>query len=152
MRTLLKVLSLLLATKNLIILVGVWAIIGQIAYNPTAYCESETSNKDHVQSPASFFVRFYQRFISVFDGNKCPMYPSCSHYSLQCLKKHGFFIGWIMTCDRLLHEPDEMHLAPMIIVNGNPLAYDPVQANDQWWLKKEKRHHENWKKSTLPMW
>jgi putative membrane protein insertion efficiency factor len=127
MKTLLKVWSLLLATKKLIIIAGIWAIIGQIAYIPDSFCETDVS---HNNSPASFFVRFYQRFISVFDGDKCPMYPSCSQYSLQCLKKHGFFIGWIMTCDRLLHEPDEMHLAPMIIVKGKPLAYDPVKANE----------------------
>ena len=131
MKTLLKVLSLLLATKKIITIAGIWAMFIQIAYIPPAFCAAEVTKQD--QSPFSFFVRFYQRFISVFDGDKCPMYPSCSNYSLQCLKKHGFLIGWIMTCDRLLHEPDEMNLAPMIIVKGKALAYDPVQANDYWW-------------------
>ena len=92
-------------------------------------------NEQH-QSPSSFFVRFYQRVISVFDGDKCPMYPSCSHYSLQCLNKHGFVMGWMMTCDRLLHEPDEMFIAPTIRINETIKAYDPVQANDYWWYKK----------------
>jgi len=116
---------------------GIWAaIVCQIAYISPAFCETEGIKQD--QSPSTFFVRFYQRFISVFDGNKCPMFPSCSHYSLQCLKKHGFFIGWIMTCDRLLHEPDEMHIAPIVVINGTPLAYDPVQANDQWWFENNR--------------
>jgi len=40
-----------------------------------------------------------------------------------------------MTCDRLLHEPDEMHLAPVIVINGKALSYDPVASNDQWWYQ-----------------
>ena len=43
-----------------------------------------------------------------------------------------------MTCDRLLHEPDEMNLAPLIIMRGKTLAYDPVHSNDQWWYKYKK--------------
>jgi putative membrane protein insertion efficiency factor len=137
MKILLKVSSLSLAIKKLIVIVGILAIFGQMADISTAFCESELTIHNQEQSPSTFFVRFYQRFISVFDGDKCPMYPSCSQYCLQCLKKHGFLIGWIMTCDRLLHEPDEMNRAPIIIINGKALAYDPVQANDQWWLKQE---------------
>jgi putative membrane protein insertion efficiency factor len=138
MKTLLKVWSLLLATNKIFIILGIWAaVLGQNAYISKAFCETEEIKQD--QSPASFFVRFYQRFISVFDGNKCPMYPSCSNYSLQCFKKHGFFMGWIMTCDRLLHEPDEMQMAPIIVVNGKVLAYDPVYANDQWWFKNNRQ-------------
>ena len=136
MKILLKASSLSLAIKQLIVIVGVLAMFGQIADISTAFCETESTIDNQEQSPSSFFVRFYQRFISVFDGDKCPMYPSCSQYCLQCLKKHGFLIGWIMTCDRLLHEPDEMNLAPIVFINGKTLAYDPVQANDQWWLNK----------------
>jgi len=137
MKILLKVLSLSLVTKKFLIIVGVWAMFVHIACISQVFCETEISIHDHSQSSASFFVRFYQRFISVFDGDKCPMYPSCSQYSLQCIKKHGFWIGWIMTCDRLLHEPDEMNLSPIIIIRGKTLAYDPVHENDQWWHKND---------------
>jgi len=61
------------------------------------------------------------------------MYPSCSEYSLLCLKKHGAFVGWVMSCDRLLHEANEMRLAPLIYVNGEARFHDPIENNDFWW-------------------
>lgn len=63
------------------------------------------------------------------------MYPSCSNYSIQSLKKHGFFIGWIMSCDRLMRcGGDEMRLSPKIFSNGKLKCYDPVENNDFWWF------------------
>ncbi len=66
------------------------------------------------------------------------MYPSCSTYSLQCLKKHGFFIGWMMTYDRLMRcGRDELHLSTSIRIKGNTWkCYDPVKNNDFWWYKE----------------
>jgi len=120
-----KLLSLLIITSHLFFVSNVFS---QNEFFEIIH--SEKTEKD--TSAVSFFVRFYQRFISVFDGDRCPMYPSCSQYSLQCFKKHGFLLGWIMTCDRLLHEPDEIGRAPVIIVDGRTLYFDPVEENDQW--------------------
>ena len=62
------------------------------------------------------------------------MYPSCSKYSLLCFEKHGFFVGWVMTCDRLLHEADEMRQARVIYINGvEERFHDPLENNDFWW-------------------
>jgi len=61
------------------------------------------------------------------------MYPSCSQYSLLCFEKHGLLMGWVMTCDRLLHEPDEMRKAPVVYINGQEKSYDPPENNDFWW-------------------
>ncbi|MBF0451837.1 MAG: membrane protein insertion efficiency factor YidD [Candidatus Magnetomorum sp.] len=144
MKILLKALSLLLETDRLfwvLVLLGIGVSITQFVFIPTVFCQDEynlskKSNADHQEndiSLASFFVRFYQRYISVFDGDRCPMYPSCSQYSLQCFKKHGFLLGLIMTCDRLLHEPDEMGRVPLFFSNGRTLYFDPVDENDRWW-------------------
>lgn len=46
-------------------------------------------------------VSFYQKAISPIDGNRCPMYPSCSHYMIQSLRKHHTLMATIMTVDRL---------------------------------------------------
>ena len=75
----------------------------------------------------------YRNYISPIDGKTCLMYPSCSKYSLLCFEKHGFFVGWVMTCDRLLHEADEMRKAPVIYVNGTEKFHDPLENNDFWW-------------------
>ncbi len=80
---------------------------------------------------------FYQKHISPVDGERCQMYPSCSAYSKDAIKKHGYFIGWIMTCDRLLRcGMDESRLSKPVYLNGNKYVYDPVKNNDFWWGKR----------------
>lgn len=62
------------------------------------------------------------------------MYPSCSQYSMACLEKHGFFMGWMMAWDRLYRcGRDELRLSSQIIVDGKYKCYDPVENNDFWW-------------------
>jgi putative membrane protein insertion efficiency factor len=83
-------------------------------------------------------IRFYQRHISKIDGHRCPMYPSCSRYSAQAVKKHGLALGWIMACDRLLRcGRDEVRLSPHVKSNGRELTLDPVSANDFWWFSPQ---------------
>jgi len=75
--------------------------------------------------------------LSAVRRGTCPMYPSCSVYSKQAIKKHGMIIGWIMAADRLMRDGrDEMKLSPQIFVNGILLHYDPVEINDYWWTEK----------------
>ncbi|MBW1745868.1 MAG: membrane protein insertion efficiency factor YidD, partial [Deltaproteobacteria bacterium] len=40
-------------------------------------------------NPLKYLVRFYKNYISPIDGKQCPMYPSCSQYSIECFEKHG---------------------------------------------------------------
>lgn len=82
-----------------------------------------------------FTVKGFQETIGAVDGDRCPMSPTCSAYSLQAIEIHGFIIGVLMTVDRLLHEMDEMDLAPILIVHGDTRFSDPVSANDFWWNK-----------------
>ena len=85
-------------------------------------------------NPFRFLVRVYRTFVSPIDGRNCPMYPTCSRYSLLCFEKHGPFIGWMMTCDRLFRcGRDELQLSPWIRVNGEIRCYDPLENNDFWW-------------------
>jgi hypothetical protein len=81
-------------------------------------------------------IGFFRDTISTVDGDRCPSFPSCSQYGQQAIRKHGIFIGWVMTFDRLLHEADEVYLVPQVQVNGAFRAYDPVENNDFWWVKK----------------
>jgi hypothetical protein len=89
---------------------------------------------DHGFNPLWTAVALYRAYLSPIDGRNCPMYPSCSQYSLQCLQKHGPFIGWLMTCDRLFRcGRDEMWLCPETVVNGELRCHDPLENNDFWW-------------------
>ena len=88
-------------------------------------------------NPLKHLVGFYKDYISPIDGSRCPMYPSCSQYSIECFEKHGLIIGWLMTCDRLFHEADEMEQTPMILINNRFRFFDPVKNNDFWWYEKK---------------
>ncbi|RJR51766.1 MAG: membrane protein insertion efficiency factor YidD [Desulfobacteraceae bacterium] len=94
-----------------------------------------------VFSSCSPMVEFYRGpldHLSAVRSTECPMYPSDSEYGRQSLEKHGFPMGWIMTVDRLLRcGRDEVRLSPKIIVDGKVKSYDPVEANDFWWYKKQ---------------
>ena len=86
----------------------------------------------------NFILGFYQNHISVIDGNRCSMYPSCSNYASEAFKKHGPVQGWIMSCDRLVRcGRDETHVSSAIIVNNHQLIHDPVTANDFWWFEND---------------
>lgn len=48
------------------------------------------------------FIKFYQLFFSPLLGVNCRFYPTCSAYSIEALKKYGFFKGSILSFKRLL--------------------------------------------------
>lgn len=48
-----------------------------------------------------FFIRIYQRAVSPLFPACCRFQPSCSHYAVEALKKHGFLKGSILTAWRL---------------------------------------------------
>jgi len=84
--------------------------------------------------PVLYPIKFYRNYISGADGNRCPMYPSCSQYCIEAFKKHGPFLGWIMCSDRLMRcGRDETKLSPPVLINGEKLSFDPVNNNDFWW-------------------
>lgn len=94
-------------------------------------------------SPAQWLISIYKDHISPVNADRCPSFPSCSSYAEQAIKKHGFFIGWMMTVDRLIHEgKEETSVSPYIYSNGELLILDPVENNDFWWYPRDGKHHE----------
>lgn len=68
--------------------------------------------------------RFYQKFISPLSPPSCRFYPTCSHYGVEAVQKHGAIKGSILTVKRIskchpFHEG----------------GIDPVP--DKWPLKKK---------------
>lgn len=51
---------------------------------------------------AGDLYNFYQNFISDTRSQKCPMYPSCSNYSMSTFKNKGAVKGLFFTTDRLM--------------------------------------------------
>jgi len=60
-------------------------------------------------------IRFYQKFISPILPPSCRFYPSCSNYTYEAIKIHGFFRGSWLGMRRI----SRCH--PF-----NPGGYDPV--------------------------
>ncbi len=108
---------------------------GQTASSAEAQCSGV--------NPAMWFVSFYRAHISAVDGDRCPSLPSCASYSVNALKKHGFFLGWMMTVDRLIHEGrEEVVVSPTVLSEGKWKIYDPVENNDFWWYHPGREYHE----------
>jgi len=87
-------------------------------------------------NPALWLVNLYREHISPIDGDRCPSLPSCSAYCVQAMQKHGFFLGWMMTVDRLVHEgQEETTVSSVVFPEGKWKIYDPVWNNDFWWYR-----------------
>ncbi len=87
-------------------------------------------------TPFIWLLKIYQNYISPVKGDRCPMYPTCSAYSVEALQKHGPIVGIVMTADRLIHESDEPSFVPSKKVGNRYRFIDPVGNNDFWWYKK----------------
>jgi len=88
-----------------------------------------------------FPIKLFQKYISGADGDRCPMYPSCSQYCKQAFRKNGAILGIIMSCDRLLRcGRDELSVSPIMEHHGveyqdQRLCNDSVENNDFWFDK-----------------
>jgi len=100
-----------------------------LADNPKLSHEAEEKQGSLLLYP----FKLYRDYISSADGDRCPMYPTCSQYCMDAIKKHGPLTGWIMCSDRLMRcGRDETHLSAPVWINGEKHTYDPVSNNDFW--------------------
>ena len=63
-------------------------------------------------------IWFHQNVISPVDGPRSHFKPSSSSYMLLAIRKHGFFKGYVMGCDRLLRENDDPWVYRTAIIDG----------------------------------
>ncbi len=49
-----------------------------------------------------FLIKVYKKVISPLFPPRCKYYPTCSNYSIEAFRKHGFFKGLILSIWRLL--------------------------------------------------
>ena len=65
------------------------------------------------------FLHFYQWALSPYFGGSCRFYPSCSHYAIEALDKHGAACGSWLAFRRVLRcHP------------WHPGGFDPVPEKD----------------------
>jgi hypothetical protein len=101
-----------------------------------ARASSDTLESREAPGGGQWF-HFYKTVVSATDGDRCGMSPSCSSYAAQAFKKHGFFMGWIISCDRLIRcGRDETRLSTPIQFGDRSLTRDTLEDNDFWWYAK----------------
>ncbi len=98
--------------------------------------KSEEPHASIAGTPFFWLLTFYQKFLGRANRGRCPMYPTCSQYSVEAIHKHGPLVGIIMTADRLMHEIDEKEYVPYIRVGNRYRFDDPVSNNDFWWNRE----------------
>lgn len=49
-----------------------------------------------------FPIRLYQRVLSPLLPHRCRFYPTCSHYAVEAIEKHGAFRGLWLATKRIL--------------------------------------------------
>ncbi|WP_338733207.1 membrane protein insertion efficiency factor YidD [Mangrovimonas cancribranchiae] len=54
-----------------------------------------------VIAPFIFLVKFYQNAISPFFPATCRYQPTCSHYTIEALEKHGLWRGGKLALKRI---------------------------------------------------
>jgi len=52
-------------------------------------------------APFILLVRFYQRFVSPLFPSSCRYTPTCSHYTVEALQKHGLLRGGWLSIKRI---------------------------------------------------
>ncbi len=100
----------------------------------TVYAQTSPSAENPLSRFLISSVRFFQKRISPVDGDRCSMAPTCSHYSLQAIRKHGPLLGFMMSADRIVHEYEEQRFVPAIWDGRSYRFYDPVENNDFWFF------------------
>lgn len=72
-------------------------------------------------------IWFHQEIISPADGPRSHFFPSSSQYTLEAMRRYGFFRGFVLGCDRLMREnPDPWVYKTIFLPNGEEIKYNPV--------------------------
>jgi putative membrane protein insertion efficiency factor len=70
-----------------------------------------------LQQGLLWIIRGYQYFLSPLLPRSCRFYPTCSHYAVEALQRHGLFTGVYLSVRRIIR------CHPF-----HPGGYDPVPA------------------------
>lgn len=113
-----------------------WSISASAPVGGAAECCAAASPSlpaaGYGQTCCRIWLKAYQNGLSRMMKSKCPMWPSCSAYSLEAIQKHGVVGGTLLTADRLYHEGSIQRTAVRIQVGEQLRYWDPVEDNVVW--------------------
>ncbi|GAB4234944.1 MAG: hypothetical protein Tsb0021_14370 [Chlamydiales bacterium] len=95
-------------------------------YRPQDLQKQEQTKTTRTSSLALKLIAFHQNVISRADGPRSHFVPSSSQYTKEAIQKYGFFKGFILGCDRLMRENDELWIYPRTKGPYCELKHDPV--------------------------
>jgi hypothetical protein len=99
----------------------------------TTHGGSAAINRGPNDGLVDFVFAGYSRYLTKIDGARCEHRPTCSHYALLVMKRHGYLVGSMMTIDRLICGNRSSVLRELDlykIEDGQRYYYDPVENND----------------------
>ena len=100
-----------------------WGKDADLKYAPPA--EQQELSLSFMAQGMEKVIWFHQNIISPVDGPRSHYKPSSSNYMLQAIRKHGFFKGYIMGCDRLLRENSDPWIYRTAIIDNKIWKTDP---------------------------
>lgn len=90
-------------------------------------CEASRCRTPLLGTVAEAGIWFHQNIISPCDGPRSHFIPSSSQYTLEAMRKYGFYKGFTMGCDRLMREnKDEWVYRLTVDGAGKCIKYNPV--------------------------
>ena len=95
--------------------------------------ESRSSARGTRSNIIEFAFGIYTNHITKIDGARCEHRPTCSRYSLEAIRAHGFVVGSWLTLDRLMRASKSSTLRTLPLYKfeeGKPYFRDPVEEND----------------------
>jgi putative component of membrane protein insertase Oxa1/YidC/SpoIIIJ protein YidD len=105
-----------------------WGKDADLAYKIPAKEPIKQCQTPLLGSLSEVLIQFHQDVISPADGPRSNFIPSSSQYTLDAMRKYGFFTGVAMGCDRLMRENDDPWIYRKIYnSNGRIMKWDPVQ-------------------------
>ncbi len=73
-------------------------------------------------------IWFHKKVISPADGPRSHHKPNSSQYTIDAMRKYGFFQGYLMGCDRLMRENEDPWIYKTIKdERGETFKWDPVK-------------------------
>ena len=105
-----------------------WGLDADLATQKGPPQQTNTIRTPIFGSVGEKLIRFHQTVISPSNGPRSHHRPTSSQYTLDAMRKYGFFRGYLMGCDRLMRENDDPWIYPVIVDDsGDCFKWDPVQ-------------------------
>ena len=105
-----------------------WGKDVDLVHRPLPICTTSNEPSSRLANWGIQAIRFHQTVISPADGPRSHYIPSSSQYTLEAMKKCGFFKGFILGCDRLMRENDEEWVYRKTYdAGGHLMKWDPIE-------------------------